>query len=45
MAGLVPAIRSVIQREKNIKHWRRAWKIRLILQTNPTWDDLYDRLA
>lgn len=38
-------IRSAIQREKNIKHWPRAWKIRLILQANPTWDDLYDRLA
>ena len=38
-------IRSAIQREKNIKHWSRAWKVRLILQANPTWDDLYDRLA
>jgi putative endonuclease len=38
-------IRSAIQREKNIKHWSRAWKVRLILQANPTWDNLYDRLA
>ena len=38
-------IRSAIQREKNIKHWSRAWKVRLIRQANPTWDDLYDRLA
>jgi len=38
-------IRSAIQREKNIKHWPRAWKIRLILEANPTWGDLYDRLA
>jgi putative endonuclease len=33
------------QRERNIKHWRRAWKVRLILKDNPDWDDLYDRLA
>jgi putative endonuclease len=33
------------QRERNIKHWRRAWKVRLILKGNPDWDDLYDRLA
>ena len=38
-------ILSAIQREKNIKHWPRAWKVRLILADNPTWDDLYDRLA
>ena len=38
-------IRSAIQREKNIKHWARAWKVRLILQANPAWDDLCDRLT
>ncbi len=38
-------IRTAIQREKNIKHWSRAWKIDLIVNTNPTWEDLYDRLA
>ncbi len=31
-----------IQREKNLKHWRRAWKIKLIADQNPSWDDLYD---
>jgi putative endonuclease len=36
---------TAIQREKNIKHWPRAWKVRLILDTNPEWTDLYDRLA
>jgi putative endonuclease len=36
-------IRSAIQRE--MKHWPRAWKVRLILATNPEWDDLYDRLV
>jgi len=37
-------IRSAIQREKNIKHWPCAWKVRLIRQQNPGWDDLYDKL-
>jgi putative endonuclease len=30
-----------IEREKQLKKWRRAWKIALIEQTNPGWDDLY----
>ena len=38
-------ITAAIQREKNIKHWPRTWKVRLILRQNPGWDDLYDRLA
>ena len=33
------------QRELNIKHWPRTWKVVLILKINPRWDDLYDRLA
>jgi putative endonuclease len=37
-------ISTAIQREKNMKHWPRAWKVRLILGQNPNWDDLYDRL-
>ena len=38
-------IRVAIQREKNLKHWSRAWKVRLILAENPEWNDLYDQLA
>jgi putative endonuclease len=38
-------IRVAIQREKNIKHWRRAWKVKLILAKNAAWDDLYETLA
>ena len=30
-----------IRREKCLKEWSRAWKIRLIEKTNPTWMDLY----
>jgi len=37
-------IRAAIRREKNLKRWRRAWRVRLIVATNPGWDDLYDRL-
>jgi putative endonuclease len=37
-------LRDARQRESNIKHWPRAWKVRLIHQENPNWDDLYDRL-
>ncbi|UZK65388.1 GIY-YIG nuclease family protein [Sphingomonas sp. M1-B02] len=31
---------SAILREKRIKKWNRAWKIRLIEEENPTWRDL-----
>ncbi len=37
-------IQDAIQREKNIKHWPRAWKARLILDSNPEWRDLYETL-
>jgi putative endonuclease len=39
-----PDIRNAIQRERNMKHWPRAWKVRLILDQNPDWRDLYDDL-
>ena len=38
-------VRSAIQRERNIKHWPRAWKSNLISALNPGWNDLYDDLA
>jgi putative endonuclease len=31
--------------EKDIKKWRRAWKIRLIEEMNPDWHDLYDEIT
>ena len=34
-----------IQRDKNLKHWSRAWKVRLILAENPEWNDLYDLIG
>ncbi|PCI36708.1 MAG: hypothetical protein COB46_14485 [Rhodospirillaceae bacterium] len=38
-------IESAIIREKQIKKWRRAWKINLIQENNPSWRDLYDELT
>jgi len=38
-------IREATQREKNIKHWPRAWKAGLILDMNPDWRDLYSDLT
>jgi putative endonuclease len=38
-------IRDAIQREKNFKHYSRAWKAQLIVEANPDWRDLYDDLA
>jgi putative endonuclease len=32
---------SAITREKQIKKWNRVWKIRLIEENNPYWNDLY----
>jgi len=34
-------ITTALQREKNIKHWSREWKIDLIVASNPDWKDLY----
>ena len=38
-------IRNAIQRERTIKHWPRAWKVRVIEAMNPGWDDLFDRIG
>ncbi len=38
-------IEAAIQRESNIKHWRRAWKVDLIEAGNPGWEDLYQHPA
>jgi putative endonuclease len=36
---------NAIKREKQLKKWNRAWKIRLIEELNPNWDDLYPGIA
>lgn len=39
------SIIAAIQREKNIKHWSREWKVQLILRDNPQWRDLWDEIC
>lgn len=36
---------SAITREKQLKKWNRAWKIRLIEEQNPNWEDLYNTIT
>ena len=36
---------SALTREKQIKKWRRAWKLRLIEEKNPEWKDLYKEIS
>jgi putative endonuclease len=38
-------VENAIKREKRLKRWNRAWKIRLIEELNPNWDDLYSGKA
>ena len=38
-------IENAIRREKHLKKWNRAWKIRLIEEANPNWADLYPSIA
>jgi len=39
------SITAAIQREKNIKHWPRAWKVALVQKVNPEWRDLCNEIA
>ena len=38
-------IANAITREKELKKWRRDWKIRLVEEENPNWTDLYPSIA
>jgi len=42
---LTEAMDSAILREKQVKKWNRAWKIRLIEEMNPGWRDLWPEIA
>ena len=35
---------SAIRREKQIKEWKRRWKLELIEEANPDWEDLYETI-
>jgi putative endonuclease len=37
-------IEDAITREKELKKWKRAWKLALIDKANPKWDDLYEEI-
>jgi len=39
-----PSVEAAIQREKQIKNWKREWKIALIEKGNPGWLDLYETI-
>ena len=36
---------SAISREKELKKWKRAWKVQLIEAKNPLWEDLYEEIC
>jgi putative endonuclease len=38
------SVEEAIAKEKQIKNWRRDWKINLINRLNPVWKDLFDEL-
>jgi putative endonuclease len=38
-------VQTAIRREKRLKKWNRAWKVRLIEEANPNWDDLFPAIA
>lgn len=40
----VDNIESALNREKQLKHWTRAWKVELIERANPDWKDLYGEI-
>jgi putative endonuclease len=37
--------RTASEREKQLKKWNRRWKIRIIEQDNPQWEDLYTKIC
>ncbi|NIJ19929.1 putative endonuclease [Sphingomonas naasensis] len=39
------SLEAARQRERPMKEWQRAWKLREIEGMNPEWEDLYDRIA
>ena len=41
---LCESMKSAIVREKQLKEWKRSWKLELIEKNNLTWRDLYDEI-
>ena len=42
---LHPEMTQAIAREKQLKKWKRAWKLELIERHNPEWRDLWDEIV
>jgi putative endonuclease len=38
------SLQEAVTRERQIKRWKREWKIKLIEKSNPEWNDLYNEL-
>ena len=37
-------VQSALEREKQLKAWKRQWKLELIEKQNPQWNDLYNKI-
>ena len=37
-------INTALSREKQLKKWKRLWKLKLIESFNPHWDDIYEKI-
>lgn len=38
-------VKDALKREKNMKAWQRQWKIKIIEENNPNWEDLYSKIV
>ena len=38
-------VEAAIRREKQMKEWQRGWKLRVIEEMNPDWDDLFESIC
>lgn len=45
LAERYETVEEAIAREKQVKAWKRAWKIMLIEAANPDWSDLFEQIA
>ena len=41
---MTTSVPTAIRREKQMKEWKRLWKLRAIEEMNPKWNDLFDSL-
>ncbi|MFT7879946.1 MAG: GIY-YIG nuclease family protein [Sulfurimonas sp.] len=42
---ILDSIEEAIKREKQLKNWHRQWKVELIENKNPEWNDLYESVV